>query len=253
MSKSLEIVTYDVSLEFYEPLVGGNPYSDTLFNDYVEALASGESNPIKRALKEQGLATEADIRKFIKKATNTHFHEGERIYLKPYHVRAALSQSAIDLGLHGSATGRLHGLITRGLNMPPRLYVEGAFRFRQRAIQPVHMGRRQASVAILEEAAPGAKMTFTIGVVADRELTEDRLRMLLEYAGRNVGLGSMRPLDCGRFNVVHFQEGARQSLGEIQDILEEDDEGILPELAAATGNGAQSRETAPTKVKAGRA
>ena len=233
MSKSLEIVTYNVSLEFYEPLVGGNPYTDTLVNDYVEALESGESNPLKRALKTQGgVATEADIQKFLKKVTNSHFHEGDRVYLKPYHVRAMLSASAIDLGLNGAATGRLHHLITRGLNMPPRLYVEGDFRFRQRAIQPIHKGRAQASIAILEEIAPGGKMTFTVGVVADRELTEDRLRMLFDYAGHNVGLGSMRPLDCGRFNILNFQEGDRQSLGEAMPIGEDDDAGVLPEVMA---------------------
>ena len=55
MSKSLEIVTYEVSLAFYEPLVGGKPYSDTLFSDYVDALSSGEANPIKRALRDHGL------------------------------------------------------------------------------------------------------------------------------------------------------------------------------------------------------
>lgn len=233
MTKSLEIVTYAVNLKFYEPLVGGNPYSDTLFNDYVEALASGESNPIKRALKDQGLATEGDIAKFVKKATNVHFHEGDRVYLKPYMVRAMLGNAAIDLGIVGAATGRLRNLITRGLSMPSRLYVDGEFRIRQRAIQPVYRGRRQASVAILEEVAPGATCQFTIGVVADREITEDRLKMLLEYGGHNIGMGAMRPLDCGRFNVVDFQEGERTSLGEAREVLADDEEGMLPELVTA--------------------
>lgn len=231
MSKSLEIITYNTSLTFYEPLVGGKPYSDTLLADYVDALASGESNIIKRALRDHGLATEHDIAKFVKKATNVHYHDGDRIYLKPYMVRAMLAQAAIDLGLHGAATGRLRGLITRGLNMPSRIYVEGEFRFRERAIQPLFHGRRQSSIAVLEEVAPGATVSFTIGVVADRELTEDRLQMLLEYGGHNIGLGAMRPLDCGRFNVTMFLEGERQSLGETQDVLADDEEGAHSNVA----------------------
>lgn len=223
MSKSLEIVTYEAALEFYEPLVGGNPYSDTLLNDYIEALTSRESNPIKRALAEQGVATEEDIRKFLKKATNVHFHEGLRIYLKPYHFRAMLSQSAKDLGLYGAVTGRLHGLISRGLQMPSRIYVDGEYRFRQRAINPEMRGQRQSSIAILEEVVPGGTCSFTLGVVNDRELTEDRLKMLFEYAGHSVGVGAMRNLDGGRFNLRSFQEGKRVSLGEVRAVLSEEE------------------------------
>ena len=51
--------------------------------------------------------------------------------------------------------------------------------------------------------------------------------------GHNIGVGALRPLDCGRFNLVNFQEGDRTSLGEIRAIPEEEDEGVLPELLRA--------------------
>lgn len=234
MSKSLEIVSYEVELEFYEPLIGGNPYSDDLLNEYVEALQSGEGNPLKRALRDQGVVTEVDIRKFLKKATNSHFHDSEGAYLKPYHVRAMLTGAAVGLGLHGAATGRLRALI-EGLQMPPRIYIDGELRFRSRAVQPIMRGRRQGTIAILEEAAPGTHIRFTLGVVADRELTEDRLRMLFEYAGKSIGLGAHRKLDSGRFNLGAFQEGPRRSLGEVTEIPDDDEEGLLPELVKSNG------------------
>lgn len=237
MPKSLEIVTYDVELEFVEPLVGGNPYSEDLITEYIEAFQSGESNPLKRALRDQGVVTETDVRKFIKKATNSHFHDEGGPFLKPYHIRAMLVGAATGLGLVGAATGRLRILIQQ-LQMPTRIHVAGDLRFRMRATQPIHRGRRQGTLAVLEEIAPGGRLAFNLGVVADRELTEDRLRMLFEYAGKSVGLGAHRQLDCGKFNVASFQEGQRKSLGEIVEIPPDDDEGLLPELVR--GNGART-------------
>lgn len=213
------IPTYDVELTFTAELVGASPMSQNLIHEYMQAIMSGESNPLKRAVKEQGLADEAAIRTFVEKSTGLHYHDSRGYpYIPGFNVAAMLFSTAKLLGIRGAPTGALGKVLSGGLILPHKIgvtpasgYEESDPAFITRATQPWgQTGYRQPTLSQFEAFHAGAKIGFNMGVMDGQVVNGELLKDLFEASGisREGGLGGHRKLGYGKFVVSRFQESA---------------------------------------------
>ncbi len=210
----MKLPVFTVKLRFSRPVAGGNPVSTNLISDYVAALESGQSNPVKAALATDGVVTDEAIHKFLEKCTGLHYRDAEGPYICDYMVQANLRAAAIALAIRGAKAGALHNVLTHGLLMPPRIRLVGDAdsTFTTRAIQPWDKGYRQPTLATFEVIPAGAEVEFTVAVADEKELPKDRLKMLFAWGG-NIGLGAKRALGYGKYEVVSLTNGRALNLG----------------------------------------
>lgn len=220
----MKLPVFAVKLRFSRPVAGGNPVSTNLISDYVAALESGQSNPVKAALANEGAVTDEAIQKFLEKCTGLHYRDAEGPYICDYMVQANLRGAAVALNIRGAKTGALHNVLTQGLLMPSRIHLSGQAEseFITRAIQPWDKGYRQPTLATFEVIPEGAEVEFNIAVADEKELPKDRLKMLFAWGG-NIGLGAKRALGYGKYEVVSLTNGRALNLGTTPKRVEEEE------------------------------
>lgn len=217
----MNLPVFSAHIKFIRPVAGGNPVSTNLISDYIAAISSGHSNPVKAALATDGVVTDEAIQKFLEKATGLHYRDIEGPYLCDYMIQANLRAAAIALNIRGAKTGALHNVLTQGVLMPPKLRLLGDAdsMFITRAIQPWDKGYRQPTLATFEVIPAGAEVAFPITVADEKELPKERLRMLLDWGG-SIGLGAKRGLGYGKYEVVSLKNAKPLRLGDDVEVEE---------------------------------
>lgn len=230
----MKLPVFSTRLRFTRDVAGGNPVSTNLIADYIAAMHAGQSNPLKAALATDGVVTDEAEQKFLEKCTGLHYRDKEngRAYICDYMVQANLRAAAIALNIRGAKTGALHNVLTHGLLLPARIYLsdDKDTEFITRAIQPFDKGYRQPSLATFEIIPAGSEMEFTIAVADEKELTKDRLKLLLNWGG-NIGLGAKRALGYGKYEVLSLTNGRAVDVSSLSRHIDESQSPI-----AAVGN-----------------
>lgn len=196
-------------------------------SDYVAALASGHSNPVKAVLATDGVVSDEAIQKFLEKCTGLHYRDADATYICDYMVQANLRAAAIALNIRGAKTGSLHNVLTQGLLMPSKL--RPVPRASSSPARSSHGTRaRQPTLATFEVIPAGVEMLFNITVADEKELPKERLRMLLDWGG-NIGLGAKRGLGYSKYEVVALRNAPPLVMGG-----EAEDEAAADELITAS-------------------
>ena len=227
----LKLPVFTVGLRFTRPVAGGNPVSTNLIADYIAALESGQSNPVKAAIATDGVATEESIIKFLEGCTGLHYRDNDGPYICDYMIAANLRAAAIALNIRGAKTGALYNVLTQGLMMPPRVHLNNdqESEFITRAIQPFDKGYRNPTLARFEVIPAGAEITFPLVVADDKELNRERLKELFSWGG-TIGLGSKRKLGYGKYELIRLSNGKQIGMDSIATITEGNSEKELIEV-----------------------
>jgi len=194
----------DVVLETTNRLYGGIPQREDLLRNWIAS-----KGPIPEESLEEKLdaINGQDLEELVDRSSTGFRSDGDGIYLRDFMIKQMLKEAGTVTRLFrekkGTKTDLTIGLIVR----PERIHVgkmapDGYEEFQGRVQSP------QGPRTILSRKAyfeAGLQIPFSIKMFAGAALTVDQLKMLLEYAGEFVGLGSARSREAGKFRVTKFE------------------------------------------------
>lgn len=214
----MEYRDYTATIVNTGELVGGAPLSKGLAREYAELLIAGESNILKAIKRAVGEITPEAIERYLEKGTSIfHRSKGLKNGLKvgtPVIVNyqwTALMRDAAKLGnLYGARAGLLgYSIQNGGMLFPSELAVGETEMSDDRPVQPFkNTGGyvRQASIIRYEFVPAGQTLTVPFQVIQNDSLPEEAIRKLWELA-QHIGIGSMRHLQGGKFEVTALDAG----------------------------------------------
>lgn len=216
----------NVTLEFRERVYGGVPQSKDLLDKYIEAVFRAKEDDetynhvAQDALPERN--EEKDEAQEKKDISTTGFRIDDRgLYLADFQLKAMMKQGGSMLNLTTSKRGTKstlgEGMFVKGL-------LSGELTDNKIYFQPIrqkpdgyedfagNVNTRQGNRSILRRCDYVEKPTiqFQIWVLENRiaktgkALTVSDLRSILEL-GQELGIGSCRSLEKGKFNLVQFE------------------------------------------------
>ena len=194
--------------EFRDGICGGLVMSRGIARRYAELLASGASNQLKKALKDQGLITPEDIAAWMEQNTQVFPMDEGGPYVYAYQVGSMLYQAGCRGNVPGIKTGN-PGAALRGAGhvLPGRIYFGGDYSFRIEE-HPVHVKDSHGGVRHalpMFQVATGVVLDFEARILRQpAHLGEDVYRRLWHLA-QEEGLGSRRELGHGKFRLVRCE------------------------------------------------
>lgn len=193
-----------VTLYFRDRLYGGLPRSTKVLNSYLEAkfgvLPDDFADRLASEVASQDFAEKEEL------ATTGFKRDEHGLYLSDYQIKAMLKQCAtllkITTAVRGSRQVFHEGLVIR----PVKLYLgrqepDGVEEFCGHVM--TMQGKR--SVLRQGEYVERVSMEMEVWVLDTKVVSIDHLRQCFEL-GQEVGLGSYRSFEKGKFDVVTFEE-----------------------------------------------
>lgn len=215
---TLEYRDYTLQIVTTSELVGGAALSVNSASEYAELMIAGESNILKAVKKSEGQITQAAVEKYLEKGTSIFHRSTGRNGLKPGTpiIRpfqwTALMRDAAKLGnLYGSRAGLLgYSIQNGGMLFPKELSVGETEMSDDLPVQPFRSPGshvRQAAIIRYEFAPEGLALTVPFKVIQNDSVSEEAVQKLFDLA-QHIGIGAMRHLDRGKFEVVSLEAGA---------------------------------------------
>lgn len=223
-----ELATATVRLRFTSDLVGGQPASEKGVRAFAEHHLKLTGEPLDEAV-QRILTGEVrkdsngdEVREIETYGLNVlRRTEAGCAYVGTWQVRAMLKQSASRLGLF-SQKGKVgsKGDLAEAMAVRPddisklagfqEICIIGedgkpytARKYKKFMGSVTNAGGRMSIVHDSEIAPPGARIAFTLVWPAKKIKGDD---MAAVFAlGQNVGLGSVKSLECGRFEIEKFE------------------------------------------------
>jgi hypothetical protein len=207
----------DVAIQFRDQLVGGLPKSKKVLETYLEAkFGKPIDNFLERLADDLGINDEGseefpdvtDDLEEKRKLVITGFKRDEHgLYLSDYQIKAMLKQCAsllkITTAVRGSRQVFHEGLVVR----PPRLYLD---RMAPDGMELFcgHVMTMQGKRSVLRksEIVRQATIAMQVWILDTKVITLEHLRQCFEL-GQEVGLGSCRSFEQGKFDVIQFELG----------------------------------------------
>lgn len=196
--------TWAIQLTFRNGVVGGMSMTKSTASKYAELLASGSSNQLKKALKDQGVIAPEDIAAWMEQNTQVFPMDEEGPFFYSNQINSMLYQAGCKGNISGIKTGNC-GAALRGAGhvLPQKLYFKGDYSI---AIDehPIHIktgGQSRSAISIFQ-VAEGVGLDFEARILRQpAHLTEDIYRRLWHLA-QEEGLGSRRELTYGKFDLA---------------------------------------------------
>ena len=208
---------FHCELKFRDKIYGGLPKNEADLESYVKsAFKSDDTSPTD---------TDLDLTEELEKRTTGFRKDNVGIYIGSYQIKAMLAESASLLGItvkkRGSKQTLKEGLIVQGLDAEDNITNEKVY-FLPTTTEPhgtyTHAGQvstAQGSRSILKrmEYIEKATIKFRLILLENRMSDDARgkgllvsdLKLCLAH-GRELGLGSHRKYESGRFNVIKFKQ-----------------------------------------------
>lgn len=208
---------FHIELKFRDRVFSGLPKNTEVLEAYVQSkFGSDDTSPTDTDL---DLSEEVDKR-------STHFRKTEQgIYIGGYQIKSMISEAASLLELtvkkRGSKQTLKEGLSVIGINendqltgdkvffLPNRTKADGTYTHTGNVSTP--QGNR--SIIKSMEYIEQASIKFILNILENRmqddnrgkKLTTDNIKECLAHS-RELGIGSHRKYDAGKFDVVKFEE-----------------------------------------------
>lgn len=223
--------TINVTLEFRERVYGGVPQSKDLLDKYIEAVFGAKEgdetyNHVAKDALPNGEQTDEsndkDEAQEKKDISSTGFRSDDKgLYLADFQIKALIKQggSMLDLTIskRGTKSTLGEGLFVKG-------YLDGELTNNKIYFQPIrekpdgyedfagNVRTRQGSRSILKRCDYVEKpiVQFQLWILENRvaktgnKLTVNDLKSILEL-GQELGIGSCRSLEKGKFNLTQFE------------------------------------------------
>lgn len=175
---------------------------------YAELLASGASNALKKALKEQNVISADDISAWLEQNTQIFPIDEAGQFFYGYQISSMLYQAGCRGNISGIKTGN-PGAALRGAGhvLPDKIHFGGDYVVEIQE-HPVHIKDSrggQRSALPMFEIAQGVEIEFEAKILRQpAHLTEDMYERLWHLA-QEEGLGSRRELNHGKFELARCE------------------------------------------------
>ena len=200
--------SWALHLRFRNGVCGGMTVSKGTARRYAELLASGASNALKKALKEQNVISADDISAWLEQNTQIFPIDEEGQFFYGYQISSMLYQAGCRGNISGIKTGN-PGAALRGAGhvLPDKVHFGGEYEVEIQE-HPVHIKDSrgaQRSALPMFEIAQGVEIEFEAKILRQpAHLTEDMYERLWHLA-QEEGLGSRRELGHGKFELVRCE------------------------------------------------
>lgn len=200
--------TWDIALQFRNGICGGMTVSKGTARRYAELLASGASNALKKALKDQGVISPEDIGAWLEQNTQIFPMDDGGPFLWGYQLSSCLYQAGCRGNISGVKTGN-PGAALRGAGhvLPVNVHFAGDYTVDIQE-HPVHIKDSrgaQKSALPMFQVAHGVELEFEAKILRQpAHLTVDVYRRLW-YLAQEEGLGSRRELGHGKFDLLRCE------------------------------------------------
>jgi hypothetical protein len=197
-----------IKLRFRNGICGGMTMSKGTARRYAELLASGASNALKKALRDQGVISADDISAWLEQNTQVFPMDEQGEYLWGYQIGSCLYQAGCRGNISGVKTGN-PGAALRGAGhvLPDNIHFGGNYTVDIQE-HPVHIKDSrgaQRSALPMFQVAHGVELEFEAKILRQpAHLTEDIYRRLWHLA-QEEGLGSRRELGHGKFDLIRCE------------------------------------------------
>jgi hypothetical protein len=205
-----------------ERIDGGIPEHPDVIEDWLKAAGIKDDEELLKRIAE-GVATKEELDERLEKLTCTFIHDDGVPCIEARCVKAMIKQAAGVMGLYGMLTGAKE-LLAEGTEVYPKLVYLRSEHGLEVEAKPIHVSVKGEPVSAFKRTRFLRDATADFDVhVTDRQqimtafnadtmrkslrtLTLDQLRMILEYGGKFVGLGSNRSQGSGKFVVLSIEE-----------------------------------------------
>ncbi len=196
MKKLIKVERYDCEIELIEKMLGTVCKNRELYKRFIESK------------KPEGVEEdEAETVEEIEEAGWDGFHsDGKGIFIYDYMIKGFLKSAAVALKDQIQLKAP-KSKIDRYVHIKPRRIHFGKEKpdgTIERAIRCQTMRGERISLKRSDYVNEGAKLSFTIELITNKNINETMLRTMLEY-GRYCGLGEWRNSSYGRFVVNKFE------------------------------------------------
>lgn len=204
---------YEVEIQFRGKVYGGLPKHPDLLDDHGRRIAGEDDaflNKLKEEVSDGEELTGEQLKELAEKSWTGFKSDADGLYMSDYQIKAMLKMANDTLKLKGYTASKKqtiqHGLFVR----PPQIHfvpkVVGPDGFDEVAgtVRDVRTGQSR-SILRRADYVERANLYFHIWVVDNKAWTEDQLRSCFEL-GQEIGLGSMRSYEHGKFDLLKFEK-----------------------------------------------
>ena len=223
---------FNVELQFRYRIYGGLPKDKNVYENYAKSKFKSED--IEKHATDLDLehATDLDLEEEMKKSTVVFRRDEIGLYIGSYQIKAMIGQSAslleITVKKRGSKQTLREGMVLKGRDQDGK-YTEDKVYFlplrKEADGLETHAGNvstAQGNRSILKrmEYVENANISFSMMFLANRVGDDNRSKkMLVEdiknclQHGQEIGLGSHRKFEVGKFDVIIFEEISEEDSG----------------------------------------
>lgn len=191
---------FDVALQFRDRLYGGLPRQAKMVDQYIEAKFGEENLDLAEKIK-----AEVDLVEETERVWTGFRTDEKGLYICDYQVKAMLKQCGSLLGIYTQKRGTKNIVKEALFIKPSRLYLD---REEPDGTEDIagHVMTMQGKRSILKRCdyALQPLISFQIWLLDVNKVTGDDLKSILEL-GQEVGLGSNRSFEAGKFDVTKFE------------------------------------------------
>ena len=202
------LVQYQVEIELLEPMLGTIPANKYIFTKFIEEKKFDHQKKHGDLSAEQLQEKESEFIEELDEKGWTTFHKDpdKGLFIYSYMIKGFLKNAGNvlkdSLGIK-NLRSKLNDTV---FVTPMKIYLgknspDGIL---ERSLRVMTMQGPRVALAKSDYVESGIKLTFTIRLINNKEITEETLRELFEY-GKLMGLGQFRNGGYGKFRIKEFK------------------------------------------------
>jgi len=192
---------FAVTMKFRDRLYGGIPRTEKLIDQYVEGKFGTENLDLAEKVK-----GEMDLIEETERVWSGFLTDENGLYLRDFHIKAMLKQCGQLLGIYTKKRGSKNIVKEGTFIKPVKIYLG---REKPDGSEDIcgHVMTMQGKRSILKRSdfVAQAEVHFEIWSLDVNKVAGEDFKQMLEL-GQEVGMGSNRFMESGKFDVTRFEE-----------------------------------------------